>query len=126
MFSNEFLGDYPIMKFTFYRDEIECTIKMFIDPCSPYTILPTKYIEVFGFEPEDEFTKIVIRGVVYKEECFEFAPVYRLGVKNGKLNFPKTSVAKYDFHPEYGLIGQNILSRLKLIVDWRERIIEIT
>ncbi len=113
------------MEITLYKKGIEEKVTVIIDSGSPYTIIPTKFLTGFRFKPEDRFTDILIHGVIHKEECAEFAPVYLLGVKFDGADIPKTSVVGYDFHSEYGLLGHNVLSRFRLVIDWKTKQIKL-
>ena len=121
----EFIYDYPIISIIIYRENIENNVKCILDSGSPYTILPDKFLKLFNLSEQYIFTTVEVHGIVDKEECSVDAPGYEMGIKIGKFNFPNETVLKYKFRGNLGLIGHNILSKLKVTIDWRKRTIEI-
>lgn len=92
-----------------------------IDTGSPYTIVPTSVLKELGLAEEDIATVVAIRGIVHKEGCAEDAPAYPLDLEIGGQRFKDVLILSYDFGPELGIIGHNVLKNFRLEVDWKKK-----
>ena len=87
-----FKNNYPILKISIVKEKLSVPVWVIIDTGSPYTIIPNEMLNKLGLGNEDIITKIMIHGVVHKEECAVEAPVYLLQIRIGEKSLEKRSL----------------------------------
>lgn len=113
------------MKIKVMKKGLHAWAWMIIDTGSPYTMVPTSILGELGLGEEDVITTVTIHGIVHKEECAEDAPAYLLDLELDGHEFKDVLLLVYDFGPELGLIGHNILKNFRLEVNWKEKHIQL-
>lgn len=124
MKNSEFIQSYPIVEINLLKGETSIPLKAIIDTGSPYTFFSPDLVEQLPLSEEDKIGEIEIHGIVRKEGCSDIAPSYLV---KAELAGRVLSIALvvYDFHPELGIVGHNVLSSFKLEIDWKEKAIKL-
>ncbi len=121
-----FLDDYPLTRVRVSRRGVRATAECIIDTGSPYTILPKGILRHLALDDGDMVTTIEIHGIIDKKECAVVVPAFAVDLACGDLVLSPGTVLMYDFHDSLGLLGHNILSKGKLVIDWKARSIELS
>lgn len=125
MFILDFRDSYPLVRIKVMKKGLHTWAWMIIDTGSPYTIVPTSIIGELGLGEEDVITTVTIHGIVHKEGCAEDAPAYLLDLEIEGRTLKDVLILAYNFGPEFGLVGHNILKGFRLGVNWKEKHIQL-
>ncbi len=117
----DFRDSYPLSRIKVMGRGLFVHVWTIIDTGSPYTMVPTSTLEELRLSEEDVITTVTIHGIVHKEGCSEDAPAYLLDLEIGGRRFKDVMILSYDFGPELGLIGHNVLRNFRLEIDWKEK-----
>jgi len=121
----EFLKDYPMMHLMLRSGEETCNVRCVMDTCSPYTIIPTSVLKKLKLDTSDTITEVYLHGIIHKKECEAMAPAYMLDVEIDNHTLQDILVVGYDFNPNTGIVGHNVLSNFQLTVNWKQRTISL-
>ena len=65
------------------------------------------------------------RFLLNNEECEASAPAYLMDIIFEGNKLTDMLIVEYDFHPDIGLLGQNILKNFELTINWKEKTIRL-
>ena len=114
--SYRFFHDYPVVTFSLGPQDQAAEIEAIIDPASPITIIPPKFVE--GVDSVHHGDEMKIIGAVDRAECHDWAPVHIVNARFGDHRLERVMIVAYDLSiPDLGIIGQNILQNCRPILS---------